>query len=343
MVVMMKRPDLSAVQPEIRRYIEYLEAQLPNIALHAEATDLAVEKPVFSEPETTQCIFTLTRSGLCKRTYRHLYSRQHRGGMGVFDIEVSGDDEPVYLSAFDERQVVLIFTNFARVFRFNPRNIEPTPVRSKGVDAFSRLGLEQGERVVAILPEQAQGYVALVSEVGKVKLLRHHLFGEHMRQGINVFAVQEFGLLAAACWTPGHADLFIATKAGMAIRFPEKTVPPTGSLGIRITEQDQVVSITPVQDDTNVFLLGSDGKGTLRMMSGFAANKSPGGMGKIAIRNSQVIGASGVDLDRDIFIITRAAKIIRVNASEIPPTEGVVQGVSCVALRQDSAVAFVMS
>ena len=192
---------------------------------------------------------------------------------------------------------------------------------------------------MAILPEQASGYIALVSEIGKVRCLRHHVFGEHMKPGTALFNINEFGPLAAACWTPGDAELFIVTQAGIGIRFAEKAIPPQGSLGIKVGEDDQVSGVTSVNPESNVFILGADGRGTLRQMNGFAANKTPGGSGKIAIKNPKVIGALAVDADEDLLIITRLGKIIRFRADEIPPTDGVVQGVNCIAMRSDEASA----
>jgi hypothetical protein len=55
----------------------------------------------------------------------------------------------------------------------------------------------------------------------------------------------------------------------MAIRFNEKVIPPQGENGIRLTGNDQVVAITSVYDNSGVFMIGADGKGTTRLMSGF--------------------------------------------------------------------------
>jgi len=86
-------------------------------------------------------------------------------------------------------------------------------------------------------------------------------------------------------------------------------------------------------------MIGGDGKGTIRLMAGFAPNKSQGGSGKIAIKNDQVVSALSVELNDDIFIISRLGKIIRFSAEEVPMSEGVVQGVNCISLRSDEVMA----
>jgi DNA gyrase subunit A len=112
---------------------------------------------------------------------------------------------------------------------------------------------------------------------------------------------------------------------------------------MRLEPGDAAVAIASVSAESCVFLLTADGKGTLRLMSGFSANKSPGGGGKSAMKTDRLIGAVAVEEDDDIFILSRLSKIIRFRAAEVPPKEDVVQGVICMALRADETVAVVGS
>lgn len=342
------RPDLSNVEPAVRAYIEALEAELERPARQsarsrskdssaAEEDSLAL-LPEIAEPEeppTTMNIITATAAGVAKRTPRHLYSRQHRGGMGVFDLETDEDEPPVILAQADESQHLLLITSQARAFRLPVAAISKDGVRARGESIFSRFSLDPGETLSAILPDRAQGYVAMVSQRGNVRLLRHHVFGEYMKPGAVLYDMKAFGPLAAACWTPGDCDLFIATRQGKAIRFSEKLIPPAGGPGIRLGEGDAAVAITPVYDDSGVFLIGADGKGTIRRMEGFSPNKAPGAGGKIAFATDQLVAAAAVEEDDDIFVISRLSKIIRFRAGETPSKDGVVQGVFCMALRGD--------
>lgn len=338
----MLRPDLSNVDPKIIEYIEYLEkkAGLRGRAVISddETPELLADRAVESLPperETTACIITISQNGIAKRTYRHLYTRQHRGGMGVFGIDIELPDLPVILSGAEENQTLLFFTSRARVFRQPLQIIPSMPLFARGGSISDHFGLEQEETLVAVLPEQAKGYIALASENGRVRVLRHHLFGEHMRQGTSLYNYAEYGSLSAACWTPGDAELFLVTRQGIGIRFSEKALSPQGDQGIRVAGDDKVIGITSVYSDSGVFLAGSDGRGAIRLMSGFAPNKSPGGSGKIAIKSNRVIGAATVDENDDLFLISRLGKVIRFPMEEVASTEGVVQGVNCMGLRGD--------
>ncbi len=345
----MQRPDLSKADPEIIAYIEYLEAQLKGYtprrisAAPKEVEEPSLEPALPAEPPTTINIATISQGGLGKRTPRHLYPRQHRGGMGIFDLDVSTPDSPAILSSLDASDNALVFTNLAKVYRLPANRLSDSEVRSKGILLFDRYEMEEGEMPVAILPERASGYVALVSTFGKVRCLRHHLFGEHMRPGSLFFNTRETGPLAAACWTEGDSDLFVLTQKGIAIRFSEKAISPQGDWGIKVASDDRVVAITSVYEDGLVFMVASDGKGTIREMAGFAANKSAGGSGKIAMKNDHLVGAAAVTPNDDLFILTQLGKVIRFRADEVPSTDGVVQGVICINMRNDEVVAVTSS
>jgi DNA gyrase subunit A len=342
----MQRPDLDNVDPVVLAYIEYLEKEIGRKTFREKpVADVVDQTPVVepTEAPTTFNLITISANGIGKRTARHLYTRQHRAGMGIMDLELPESDPPAFLNIADESQSLILFTNFARAFRFPLNKLEASEIRSPGEYLLDRIPLESGEHLAAVLPDQASGYVALVSQKGMVRSLRHHLFGEYLRPGTSFYNFKEFGPLATASWTTGDADLLITTREGMAIRFSEKLVPPQGILGIRLSGDDQVVGVTSVREDSGVFLLSADGKGTIRQMSSFNPNKSAGGSGKIAIKTDHLIGCVSVTSNDDLFIITNSGKIIRFRADEVPETDGVVQGVHCINLRADEAIAFVKS
>lgn len=343
-----ERPELSNLPQEVVAYILELEAELQKyrskrpgtLEPDEEAADLPFEP---NEPPTTINILTATPTGMAKRTARHLYGRQRRGGMGVFNLEPVEGQPATILAMADESQAVLLITNLGRVFRLQVTAIAEAAVNGRAASMLGRLEFAPQEMVAALLPIQAKGYLAAVSETGMVRLLRHHVFGEYMKPGTTLYDIKSFGRLAGVSWTPGDGDLFIATRQGRAIRFAEKLVPPQGCLGIRLSEDDRAVAITGVYDESLVFLLGADGKGTIRQIRSFNPNKSPGAGGKNAMSTSHLIGAASLSLNDDIFIISRLGKIIRFEAAQVPCKDGIVQGVNCMSFRADEAAAFLIS
>ncbi len=334
-----KRPDLSQVDPDVRAYIESLEAELErrrDKQSRSERNEAAFE---INEPPTSLNMITISAMGLAKRTPRHLYSRQRRGGMGVFDLEISENDTPATLTIADEKQDLLLITNQARAHHWPANYLPESPLRSRGQDLTMWPPLTVDEHPLLALPQQSIGYLVLVTQTGQVRRLRYHFLAEDTDLDKSLYNLKEFGPPAAACWTAGDDDLFIASRQGRAIRFAEQQVPFQGCLGLRLSAGDAIVAVTGVRPESGVFLLGADGKGIIRLMSGFRPNKAPGSGGKIALKTDHLVGAITVDQADDIFIISRLSKIVRFQAAEVSTTEGAVRGVNCIALRADEAVA----
>jgi DNA gyrase subunit A len=333
----LERPNLENVEPAVLAYIQALEAELARL----QEGDDTTRAPEPTEPPTPLNVLTLTRMGVGKRTPRHFYTRQRRGGMGVFDLESDEGDPPLLLAVADESEAFLLFSNFGRAFRLATESLVETPVRARGQRLS--LPLQAHERVVAVLPADQGKSVAMVSQRGWVRSVRASYLGKGLIQGMTFHDVKEGGYLTAVCWTPGDSDLLMATRSGLGIRFAEYHLSQRGCLGMRVAQGDEVVAVTAVTEESGVFLASHDGKGTIRLMSGFAANKAPGAGGKVALKTDKLIGATAVNDNDDIFIISQLGKLIRFQASEVPAKTGVVQGVNCMALRNDEAVALTVS
>ena len=336
-----ERPDLGQVDPIILAYIESLEAELTRLRAGSRTQRSVPAEPAEpSEPPTTACLVVLSKNGSIKRTYRHLYSRQRRSGMGIFDLDTSEDDPPTFLTLADESADLLLITDLGRGYRLPVSSLPAAQIREHGQALSNLLNIQPDESIRVMLPAQDEGYLAVLSERGYVRLLRHNYLGAKMRPGTPLFDVGRFGSVAYSSWTTGENELFIATRSGKGIRFREKMVHANGSLGIRLERGDDVVAITGVTPESGVLLIGADGKGTIRLMSGFTANKAPGSGGKIAMKTDHLIGAAAINNSDDIFAISRLSKVIRFKAVEIPPKAGVVQGVNCMSLRADEVTTF---
>jgi DNA gyrase subunit A len=338
----LERPDLTNLPPEVVTYIESLENQLAAMTAgqYEEQAEATAE---WNEPAGPYNLITVSAHGLIKRTPRHLYTRQRRGGMGVFDLDVAADDMPTILTIVDENLTVLVFTNKGRAFRLPVADIPQTGVHGRGRPLEGLLPLHDDEYAVAVLPGEGDPGrqdqdVVLASDQGWVRRVRASFFGSVMPQGAAFHNPHDGGQLAAACWAAPDEDLFVVSGLAQAIRFPGHAVRDrAGCQGLRLEEDDGVLAVCPVTELSGVFLLGEDGRGTIRLMSGFRANRAPGAGGKQALKTTRLAGAVTVGLTDDLFVISHLGKIIRFAASDVPPKEGLVQGVSCISLRADQA------
>lgn len=342
MVLGIERPDLSNVPPDVVAYIEALEAALEQSA-EMDGREMPLEP---SEPPTTINVITITANGLAKRTPRHFYTRQRRGGMGVFGIDVVEGDAPKFLLLADVDAGLTVITDQGRAFRVPVAELAETPVAGRGKSILDRFPLRANEQIALVvgdpLPGQPNAYLALVTVRGQLRRIGKQYLGKNLQPGTELLT--EGGAPAAAAWTSGNDDLLIATRSGLAIRFAERLVPVRGCLGLRVDPSDAVVGIAAAEAERGgAFMVSSEGKGTIRLFSGFSANKAPGSGGKTLMKAEQLVGVSAVTEQDDVLIISRLGKIIRFAAAEVPAKEGVVQGVNCMALRADECVALAVS
>ncbi|MDJ0753033.1 MAG: DNA gyrase C-terminal beta-propeller domain-containing protein [Ardenticatenaceae bacterium] len=330
----MERPDLTEVPPLIVQYISYLEEELSRIG--AKQNDEPTK--VFHEPPSTINVITASNKGLVKRTPRHFYSRQKRGGMGVFDLDSPEGDAPDFVVVGDQEEEAVVISNFARVFRLPIATIQEAEVRAKGHPIRDLMAFHEKEYVAGVLTG-SDNYVAILTEKAFVITRNRH----YLKNGAILYDVHQTGAPVAVCWSNGQDHLFVSTQQGKAIRFGVKQVPNRGCLAIRRESGDELLSITAVSEDEGVLLVGADGKGTIRRMSGFRANKAPGAGGKTAMNCETLVGAMKVGEADDVFMISKLGKMIRFSAADIPAKEGVVQGVVCMQLRADEVAAVAVS
>ncbi len=344
------RPDLTDIPADVLAYIEALELQVEQGARGGRSTrsaravdddDAAGDEAEieYSEAPTPSNVITISAAGFAKRTPRHLYDRQRRGGMGVFDLESAAGDPPALLVVADERASLILLTDQGRAFRAAVEELPESPVRARGLPLLEKMPLRADERLRLVIPDLAGAFLCLVSERGQVRRIAANYLGRSLNPGAILHDIKEGGPPAAACWSSGNDDLVIVTRKGTAIRFGERQVPVRGCLGLRVEPGDRVAGVVAQPADGALFVLASDGKGAVRQLETFAANKAPGSGGKLLLKSDEVVAALPAGPQIDLFAISRLGKIIRFRADDVPPKEGPVQGVHCMALRADSCTA----
>lgn len=344
----LSRPDLTDLPAEVVAYIEELESRAAALesrfAGRARSAERAPEaeadeSPEPSEPPTTLNVVTISAAGLAKRTPRHLYPRQRRGGMGIFDLDSPDGDPPAFLLVADQSAGLLLLTNHGRAFRAQVQDLLESPVRERGKSLLAGVPLRPGERLAVVIPDSGGAFLLLVTERGQIRRIAGQFVGRSLQPGTVIHDPKEGGGPAAACWSSGSDDAVILTREGKAIRFAERLIPVRGCLGLRVDPGESVAAVVASRPEGSVLAFSADGKGALRALETFAANKAPGSGGKAFMKTDALIGAFAALEEQDVLIVSRLGKLIRFRTAEVPPKEGPVQGVNCMALRADACTA----
>ena len=359
-------PDLNTLAPAMRAYIEMLQAENRSLRTELEQTRgvrrveraaaprVSAPRPSAAEPEPLNLpaiqyspatmLISISGQGMVKRTPLNAYGKQRRGGMGVYDIKLKDDDAPAFLLIALESETLLVVTSRCRAYRVPVSSLHLGEVRDRGDGLAERLRLTEGEKISAVLAvndanENDRPWVLLGTATGAVRRMRRNFVGPNLADGTILYDPKDGGPPTVMCLSRGDGDLFLASNTGLGIRFEEKLVSHRGTRGIRLTPQERLVGMAPLPADGSVLLVSADGQGVFRPMESFAASKSAGGQGKIAIKTDSLVAGLPVRAADEVLCISAFAKLIRFDAAEVPPRTSVAQGVNVMELRGDRVTA----
>jgi DNA gyrase subunit A len=293
---------------------------------------------------------TVTRGGYLKRTPVDTYRRQSRGGKGRIGMGTRAEDVVEHLIICSTHSYLLVFTNRGRVYWLKVYEIPDAATSGKGKNISGLINLQPDETVKAFLPvkEFAPGcFVVMVTRNGVIKKSEVTEFDNPIARGIVAITLDEGDELIAACLSTGDAYLFLASRNGKAIRFPESEVRAMGrqARGVRgmdLEEGDFLVAAEVVREDELILSISENGYGKRTPLKNYRLTRR-GGKGvinmKTTARNGKVVSVLAVEEESDVMIITKEGKIIRLEASEIRQAGRSTQGVRLVKLEPGDQVA----
>jgi DNA gyrase subunit A len=189
-------------------------------------------------------------------------------------------------------------------------------------------------------------FIAMGTQRGVVKKTELPAFSNPRAGGIIAMGVEERDRLMAAQITDGTGEIFIGTRDGVAIRFPESDVRPMGRTaygvrGITLREGDEVVAMEVVRPGSTLLTVTEHGYGKRTELDEYRV-QSRGGVGIINIqtteRNGRVVGMASVHDEDEFMLITQQGKILRTVARDIRTIGRATQGVRLIEIDADDRV-----
>lgn len=310
---------LAIVEEELQalrqKYDDDRRTEIAHVSGEVDIEDLIPEE---------ECVFTLTHAGYIKRQPADTYQAQRRGGRGITALSHKEDDfvEELFLASSHDH--ILFVTDFGRVYRLKGYQIYEGSRTSRGVNIVNLLPLAEGETVTSMLrvPDGAEGYLVMVTKRGIIKRTELSQFANIRKSGLIAINLNEGDRLAWTRITSGSDELIVATRLGVAIRFPETDVrtmgrTATGVRAIRLAEGDEVVGAGVLREGASVLTVTEEGKGRRTAESEYRTQRR-GGKG---IRNygtrGHVAALKVIDETDDIILISLEGIIIRMHVSDI--------------------------
>ncbi len=333
---------LGVIRDEMNIIAEkYGDERRSQINLHADLSEIEMEDLIQNE----NCVITRTSLGYIKRTSADEFRSQNRGGRGVKGAHTIDDDyvEDLLMTAI--KDMLLVFTNKGRVYKLKAYKIPEASRTSRGTAIVNLLQLDADEKVSALIPVKGisdDKNLFMVTRNGIVKKTKCTDFANIRSNGINAITIQEGDSLIEVKETCEDDDIIIVTEKGMAIRFSETQVRPTGrnSMGVRgisLAEDDCVVGMQLSSQGDSVLVVSEKGMGKRSNFDDFRM-QNRGGKGlkcyKITEKTGNVVGIKAVNDDHEIMMITSAGIIIQIRMNEIPVHGRITSGVKLINLEE---------
>jgi len=289
---------------------------------------------------------TVSNTGYIKRTAITNYRNQRRGGKGRIGMRTREEDFVSHLFVASSHAYIMIFSDRGRAYWLKVHEIPDVGPDGRGKAIANLVSMEEGERIAALLAvkEFAEDkFIVMGTRKGVVKKTELSAFSNPRAGGIIAMGVEEDDAVIAANVSDGNHEIFIGTRDGMAIRFPESDVRAMGRgaygvRGISLREGDAVVAMEILTPGGTILSVTEQGYGKRTELDEYRV-QSRGGIGIINIqtseRNGQVIGIAQVSDDAELMLITQQGKILRMAAKDIRTIGRATQGVKLIDIEGD--------
>ncbi|MBI4097612.1 MAG: DNA gyrase subunit A [Candidatus Levybacteria bacterium] len=286
-------------------------------------------------------VITLTTTGYIKRQSLTSFRTQHRGGKGVKGMTTKEEDGILHIRYTMTHDNILFFTNKGKVYQLKAYEIDESSRTSKGTAVVNLINIEADEKVESFI-QYTKGdefkYVFLTTRNGTVKKTAYSEFENIRRSGIVAIKLDRGDELVWSNPTTGGDDVFVFTRNGKCIRFPEKLVRPLGRAtrgvrGIKLTGDDQVVGMDVVRKGQNPGLLTimENGYGKKTVVKEFNA-QSRGGMGvkiaEVTQKTGKVASSQVIPPDcKEVIITSKKGLVVKIDIHSIPKLSRATSGV----------------
>ena len=313
--------------------------------LEGESGEINIEDLIAEE----DMAITVTNTGYIKRTAISTYRNQRRGGKGRIGMRTRDEDFVNYLFVASTHAYIMIFSDRGRAYWLKVHEIPDVGPGGKGKSIANLVSMEEGEKIAAMLAVkefEEDKFVVMGTRKGVIKKTQLSAFSNPRAGGIIAMGVEEGDSVISVLVSDGKGEIFIGTRSGMAIRFPEDDVRSMGRTaygvrGITLRDDDVVVAMEVVQPVGTLLTVTERGYGKRTELDEYRV-QSRGGVGVINIstsaRNGPVIGVEYVEEGDEVLLITQQGMIIRMQTDDLRAIGRATQGVRLIELEGEDRV-----
>ena len=295
-------------------------------------------------------VIAMTKLGYIKRMSVDNFKAQNRGGKGIKGMQTIEDDYIEELLMMNTHHYLMFFTNTGKVYRLKGYEIPEASRTARGTAIVNLLQLAPEEKITAMIPvkEYKQGkYLFMAPRKGIVKKTPLLDYANVRKTGLAAISLREDDELIEVKLTNNKKDIFLVTKYGQCIRFPETDVRSMGRtamgvIGMQLNDGDEVIGMQLNTQGDHLLIVSANGMGKLTSIDEFKS-QNRGGKGvkcyKIMEKTGNVIGVKNLHMDDEIMMINTEGIVIRMMCSDISVLGRVTSGVKLMNLSENVSVA----
>ena len=295
-------------------------------------------------------VIAMTKLGYIKRMSVDNFKAQNRGGKGIKGMQTIEDDYIEELLMMNTHHYLMFFTNTGKVYRLKGYEIPEASRTARGTAIVNLLQLAPEEKITAMIPvkEHKQGkYLFMATRKGIVKKTPLLDYANVRKTGLAAISLREDDELIEVKLTNNKKDIFLVTKYGQCIRFPETDVRSMGRtamgvIGMQLNDGDEVIGMQLNTQGDHLLIVSANGMGKLTSVDEFKS-QNRGGKGvkcyKIMEKTGNVIGVKNLHMDDEIMMINTEGIVIRMMCSDISVLGRVTSGVKLMNLSENVSVA----
>ena len=295
-------------------------------------------------------VIAMTKLGYIKRMSVDNFKAQNRGGKGIKGMQTIEDDYIEELLMMNTHHYLMFFTNTGKVYRLKGYEIPEASRTARGTAIVNLLQLAPEEKITAMIPvkEYKQGkYLFMATRKGIVKKTPLLDYANVRKTGLAAISLREDDELIEVKLTNNKKDIFLVTKYGQCIRFPETDVRSMGRtamgvIGMQLNDGDEVIGMQLNTQGDHLLIVSANGMGKLTSIDEFKS-RNRGGKGvkcyKIMEKTGNVIGVKNLHMDDEIMMINTEGIVIRMMCSDISVLGRVTSGVKLMNLSENVSVA----
>ena len=311
-----------------------------------ETSEISLEDMIVEEDMAV----TISNSGYIKRNAITLYRSQRRGGKGVMGMGTKQEDFVEQLFIASTHDYMMFFTSRGRCHWLKVHEIPQGGRAARGKAIVNVLQLAAGEFVSAVMPVrkfEPDRYILMATRKGVLKKTQLTAFSRPRAGGIIALNLDEGDELIGVGQTDGNLDVFLGTKDGKAIRFPEGKVRAMGRntrgvRGIDLAKDDYVIGMEVVSPGDIILTATEFGYGKRSRVDDYRLTNR-GGKGviniKVTEKNGPVIGIQRVTEDDEFMLITIGGQLIRSRVQKVSIIGRATQGVRLIGVKEGDRVA----